>query len=157
MIVPILALRVFESSREIITVNGTKTVRDGAVVFQTEVNGTNAVNLSAKQLNNLAGLAGVNKTGKEGWLAFKGLVGLGRSRAQVTVEEYKEGDEFLNADKTVGKHTKDGVSITVDAIMLAESTVKSMDAKLIETINDWNKFVIPSIESIVEVEQLGVN
>lgn len=157
MIVPILALRVFESAREIITVNGTKTVRHGALVFQTEVSGTNAVNLSAKQLDNLAGLAGVNRTGKEGWLAFKSLVGLGRSRAQVTVEEYKEGDEFLNADKTVGKHTKDGVSISVDAIMLADATVKAMDEKTIEVVNDWNKFVIPSVQSIAEVEQLGVN
>lgn len=156
-IVPVLALRVFESPREIVTVNGTKTLRHGALVFMSEVGGTKAVNLSAKQLDNLAGLAGINRTGKEGWLAFKNLVGLGRSRAMVTVEEYKEGDEFILADKTSGKHTVDGTSVTVDAVILADGVVKEMDTKTIDIVNEWNKFVIPSVENIPEIAPVGTN
>jgi hypothetical protein len=153
----VLALRVFDSSREIVTVNGTKTVREGALVFMTEVGGTKSVNLSAKQLDNLAGLAGVNCKGKAGWLSFKSDVGLNRSKALVTIEEYKEGDEFINADKTVGKHTKDGVSVTVDAVILADKVVDRMDAVNAEVKKRWNEFTLPSIESITEPELVGQN
>ena len=157
IIAPVLALRVYESEREIITVNGTKTKRCGAIVFMSEVGGTKSVTLSAKQHDNLAGLAGVNHIGKEGWLVFKGLVGLGRSRAMVTVEEYKSGDEFVNADKTIGKHTVDGTAVQVEAIMLADDVVKTQDTELVKIANNWNKFVIPSLEAIKENELVGQN
>lgn len=160
-IVPVLALRVYESPREEVTVNGTKVVRCGALTLQTEVDGTKALKLSAKQLDNLAGLAGINYSGKAGWLAFKSLIGLCRSRAMITVEEYKTGDEYsmkgADGKPVIGKHTVDGRNITVDAIMLADGVVKDMDAKTIDIVNSWNKFVIPEVETVKEFDQDGVN
>ena len=160
LIAPVLALRVYESPREETTVNGTKVTRCGAVVFMTEVGGTKAVKLSAKQLDNLAGLAGVNKTGREGWNVFKSDIGLARSKAMVTLEEYKEGDEFtskVDGKDVIGKHTRDGISVGVDAIILADRVVERMDAVNAEVKKRWNEFIIPGLESIPEPDNAGVN
>ena len=156
-VVPVLFLDVFTSPREMVTKNGTKIVREGNLVFASEVGGTRNIFLSAKQLDRQASINGVNKTGIEGWRALKDLVGVGRTKAQVTVEEYKTGDEFVNADKTVGKHTVDGSNTSVDALILADSVVTMKDKKAIELTMEWNKYSIPEIEAVKEAVALGVN
>ena len=157
-IAPVLFLDVFSTEREMTTVNGTKIKRAGNLVFQNEVGGTRNVFLSAKQLDRQAAICGVNRTGMQAWLAMKDLIGVGRTKAQVTIEEYKAGDDYL--DTTTGevkKHQKDGNQVSIDALLLADKVTELKDKKVIELTNEWNQYVIPEISVVPEIVPTGVN
>jgi hypothetical protein len=150
-------LRIYDATREEKTVNGTTVYRDGALILADEVGGTTAVKLSAKQLNNLAGIANVNRPGREGWLVLKGLIGVDRSTANVTIESYKEGDEYAKADGTVGKHTKTGENVSVDTIVIHPFVQKKMDDAIVKVAIGWNTYTLPTIESLKDGSADGMD
>lgn len=157
-VVPVLFLDVFATPREMVTKNGTKITRVGNLVFQSEVGGTRNVFLSAKQLDRQASINGVNRAGIDGWRALKDLVGVGRTKAQVSVEEYKAGDEYTDTvTGAVGKHTVDGTNVGIDALILADSVVSMKDQCTIELTQEWNKYSIPEIEAVKEATPVGLN
>lgn len=159
-IVPVLFLDVFAAEREMTTKNGTKIKRSGNLVFQQEVGGTRNVFLSAKQLDRQAAIAGVNRTGLPAWYVFKDLIGVGRTRAQVTVEDYKAGDDYLDTlTGEVKKHTVSGSNVSIDAIFLSDKVSEMKTKKAIELTNEWNQYAIPEVEAapMVEVVPTGVN
>lgn len=150
-------LRIFESTRDEVTVNGTKRQVDGALILADEVGGTKAIKLTGKQLNNLASIADLNRTGREAWNILKSLVGVNRSTAIVTIESYKEGDEYVRADNTVGKHTRTGENVQVDVIQLNNSVQKKIDDAVVSVMVAWKQNRIPTAESLKEGDDDGMN
>ena len=153
---PVDHLRIFPTTRDETTVNGTARKVDGALILSEEVGGTTAIKLTGKQLDNLAGIAGINRTGRDAWNMLKALVGVDRSRANLTVESYKEGDEYVKADNTVGKHTKTGENVQVDAIAINPHVQAKIDKAVVDVLIGWNNTAVPTLESLKDGDEDGM-
>lgn len=155
-------LNIYSATREIITVNGTKTYKDGALVLQSEVGGTTAINLTGKELDHLAKLAGIRVTGRQGWNLFADLIsinmGADSAKARLSIEEYKAGDEYLLADKkTVEKHKVDGTNVRVEAVTYRDTVRTQLMESTIKQVKELNAMSMPAVELIAENVPAGVN
>lgn len=150
-------LRIYPSTREVITKKGTKTYREGALILMNEVGGTTAIELSAKQLDNLAGIANVNVAGKEGWFLFKGLIGVGRAKAVLALETYKAGDEYVGANNVVGKHEFDGTNVSVEVIQLADTIQNKLDDAITHAVVNWKSMLIPDVVAVADGSADGMD
>lgn len=124
-------LRIYDEPKPVTsTVNKVKSLRHGALILlerlpdeSGELTGTKVIQLSAKQLNNLAGISHIKGVGKERWDDFAKLMQVGKSLANITINHYKKGDVYIDADLKENKHTQDGSNPSVNSIILPNSVV----------------------------------
>lgn len=122
-------LRVYDAPREVTSkVNKVKSLRHGALILRDPLpdadgnpTGSNAIELSAKQLNNLCSIAGVRGVGAERWSDLSRLMQVNKSVATVTMTFHKKGETYVATDNTEAKYTEDGYNVSIDSIMLPTS------------------------------------
>jgi hypothetical protein len=137
-------LRVYPEVREVeSSVTKTKGKRAGALVLmdmlphsddQAEAN---AIELSPKQLDNLASMHGIRSTGREAWNDLAVYIGVGKSVAVVSAEEHKKGDTYIDADSNEQKYTKTSTNCGVDSIILPDKVTNTLVEKTIEKNINW--------------------
>jgi hypothetical protein len=162
-------LRIYPVEREVTsTVNGVKSLRAGALILLENLpasNGqkaSNAMELSGKQLDNLAGMHGIRATGRKGWLQFSTLVGVGKSACAVSFEEHQAGDTYVDATGAEQKYTKTSTQSTLDSVILPDRIVNKIVDATIDAIINWEeedtvtKMLRGSAEELVPEELVPV-
>ena len=137
-------LRVYDTPHEVTSkVNKVKSLRHGALILRDALpdadgnpTGSNSIELSAKQLNNLCSIAGVRGVGAERWADLSRLMQINKSIATVTMTFHKKGETYVTDDGTEGKYTQDGYNSSVDSIMLPSSvTTAFVEAVIKKQLN----------------------
>lgn len=140
-------LRIFPVEREVTSaISGTKSMRAGALVLAEVLphssgqNPTNALMLSGKQIDNLASMHRVSASGRKGWNQLASLMGVGKSVAQVSSDEHKKGDKYVDANTGEEKeYTKTSTANSVDAIILSDRVAdKLVNATIDSIISSWD-------------------
>lgn len=158
-------LRVYDTPHEVTSkVNKVKSLRHGALILRDPLpdadgnpTGSNSIELSAKQLNNLCSIVGVRGVGAERWSDLSRLMQVNKSIATVTMTFHKKGETYVTAEGTEAKYIMDGYNASIDSIMLpasvsnafVEATIKkqlNFDSA-VEALKD---FALP--EPIVDVK-----
>lgn len=139
-------LRIYPVEREVTSsVNGVKSLRAGALILLENLpksegqKDANAMELSAKQLDNLAGMHGIRATGRKGWLQLSTLVGVGKSACAVSFEEHKAGDTYVDATGAEQKYTKTSTQSTLDSVILSDRITNKMVDATIDAIINWEE------------------
>lgn len=139
-------LRIYPTEREVVSaVNGVKGLRAGALILMENLptsdgqRASNAMELSGRQLDNLAGMHGIRAVGRKGWLQLSTLVGVGKSACVVSFEEHKAGDKYVDATGTEQKYTKTSTQSTLDSIILPDRIVNKIVDATIESIINWEE------------------
>ena len=139
-------LRIFPVEREVTsTISGTKSMRAGALILAEVLphssgqNPTNALMLSGKQIDNLASMHRI-RSGKKGWNELASAMGVGKSVAQVSSDEHKKGDKYVDANTGEEKeYTKTSTANSVDAIILSDRvTDKLINATIESIVSSWD-------------------
>lgn len=137
-------LRIYPAEREVISaVSKTKGTRAGALVFAENLPAsegqtpTNVLQLSGKQLDNLASMHGIRSTGRKGWNQLAILIGVGKSAAFVSSEPHKKGDKYVDRDGVEQEYTQDSTSNNVDSVILPEKVTNALVENTIREIISW--------------------
>ena len=149
-------LRIYPVERDVTSVNGVKGKRAGALVLRENLPSSsgqkvsNAVELSAKQLDNLASMHGIRATGKKGWSQFATLIGVGKSACIVSSEEHAKGDKYV--DTLTGEekeYSQTSTNNSIDSIVLPDRVTAKMIDKTIEDIINFNEedSILTALES----------
>lgn len=143
---PVNYLRIYPVEREVTSaVNGVKSLRAGALILLENLpasNGqkaSNAMELSGKQLDNLASMHGIRATGRKGWLQLATLVQVGKSACAVSFEEHTAGDTYVDTTGVEQKYTKTSTNSTLDSIILPDKVTAKMVDKTIDAIINWEE------------------
>jgi hypothetical protein len=139
-------LRIYPVEREVVSaVNNVKSLRAGALILLENLpasNGqkeSNAMELSGKQLDNLASMHGIRAIGRKGWLQLATLVGVGKSACAVSFEEHKAGDPYVDSTGAEQKYTKTSTNSTLDSIILSDKITSKMVDRTIDAIINWEE------------------
>lgn len=139
-------LRIYPVEREVTSsVNGVKGTRAGALILRENLpasagqNASNAVELSGKQLDNLASMHGIRATGRKGWSQLATLVGVGKSACTISCEEHAKGDKYVDREGVEQEYTKTSTNCNVDSIVLSDKVVSMLQAKTIDAIINWDE------------------
>jgi len=137
-------LRVYPTEREVESaVNKVKGTRAGALVLmdilphsegQAE---NNAIELSGKQLNNLASMHGIRSVGREAWNDLAIYLGVGKSVASLSCTEHQKGDKYVDGEGVEQEYTKTSTNCNVDSVILPDSVTKTLVDKTIEKNINW--------------------
>lgn len=137
-------LRVYPETREVeSSVNKVKGLRAGALVLidmlpksdgQSE---SNAIELSPKQLANLASMHGIRSTGREMYNDLAGYVQVGKSAAVISFEEHKKGDTYIDGDGAEQKYTKTSTNCNVDSVILPDKVSEKIVNAIIDKNINW--------------------
>lgn len=163
---PVNHLRVYSSPIERTSaVSKTKSMKVGALILATtlpktadgEDSGYNAIELTAKQLNNLCSIAKVQGTGESAWRDLSILVGTMESKAIVSITYHKKGDTYVDANGAEAQFTQDGANPTVDSIVLPASVTNAFRQAVIVKQLNWGAGVnelkdILDAEPVLEVK-----
>jgi len=143
---PVNFLRIYPVEREVTSaVNGIKSLRAGALVLLENLPASsgqkesNAMELSGKQLDNLASMHGIRATGRKGWMQLATLVGVGKSACAVSCEEHKAGDTYVDSTGVEQKYTKTSTNSTLDSIILPDRVTSKMIDRTIDAIINWEE------------------
>jgi hypothetical protein len=122
----------------------------GALVLMNVDGGidANALRLTAKQLDNLAGISGIRTAGQVGWNQLAALVGVAKSAAVVSIEPVKKGEKYIGSDGKEHIHEKkDWDRISVDSIMLDDAVSREFKKAVIQDVIDaWSAPALPEFE-----------
>ena len=139
-------LRIYPVEREVTSsVNGVKGVRAGALILMENLPASegqkesNAMELSGKQLDNLASMHGIRATGKKGWLQLATLVDVGKSACAVSFQEHNAGDKYVDAKGAEQVYTKTSTASTLDSIILPDRVKNKMIDATIDAIINWEE------------------
>lgn len=125
-------LRIYPVEREVTSTNGVKGIRAGALVLIDEpAAGVTAIELSPKQLTNLASMHGIRTTGRESWNDLAVLTGVGKSVATVSCEEHKAGDKYVDKDGNEAAYQKTYTACGVDSIILPDRVTTAFVERVI--------------------------
>jgi len=137
-------LMIYPQPKEVISkVNKIKGLRHGAVVMLDplpKANGQSdnfAIELSDKQLDNLAAGVGINKKGRAAWSVLQ-IYLLRGAKAVVSSEEHKAGDTYT--DTKTGQsvaYTESSVHCTLDGVILPGALVKTLQDKAADKSMTW--------------------
>lgn len=137
-------LRVYASEREVISkVNKVKGTRAGALVLMDVLphSGTqkenNVIELSGKQLDNLASMHGIRSTGRSAWNDLAIYIGVGKSVAVVSCEEHQAGEIYYDSNKDEQKYTETTTFCSVDSIVLSDKVTALLIEKTVEKNINW--------------------
>lgn len=137
-------LRIYPVERDVVSsVNGVKGTRAGALVLMDTLPKSdgqadnNAIELSGKQLNNLASMHGIRSTGREAWNDLAIYVGVGKSVAVLSCEEHKAGDDYVDKDGVTQLYTKTSTFCNVDSIVLPDRVSTALIERTIEKNINW--------------------
>jgi hypothetical protein len=139
-------LRIYPEERDVVSaVSKTKGTRAGALVLVDVLpcsegqSATNALQLSGKQLTNLASMHGnaIRGIGKEAWLDLSTYVGVQQSVASITCEDHKKGDTYVNSDGEEQEYTQDSTSYSVNSIALPDMVTEKVITMTIEKNINW--------------------
>jgi hypothetical protein len=142
---PVNFLRIYPVEREVTSVNGVKGTRAGALVLRATLphsagqKENNAIELSAKQLDNLASMHGIRATGRKGWSQLQTLVGVGKSACVVSAEEHQKGDVYVGTDGAEKEYTMTSTNCGLDSIVLPDKVTSAMIAKTIDAIINYEE------------------
>jgi len=142
---PVNFLRIYASPIERTSaVNGVKSLKVGALVLMEslpDVNGdptdNNVIELTAKQLDNIASVCRVKGTGRQAWYDLAELTGNSESVASITLIPHRKGDTYVGTDGNEATYTKDGVNTSVDSITFGNDTRKELKAGVINRQVNW--------------------
>lgn len=137
-------LRVYPTERETVSsVNGVKGTRAGALVLMDTLpksegqSDNNAIELSGKQLNNLASMHGIRSIGREAWNDLSIYIGVGKSVAVLSCEEHKADDKYIDKDGVEQSYTKTSTFCNVDSVVLPDRVSTALIEKTIEKNINW--------------------
>jgi hypothetical protein len=139
-------LRIYPEEREVTSaISKTKGTRAGALVLVDLLpcsegqSATNALQLSGKQIANLASMHGnaIRSTGKEAYMDLSTYVGVQQSVASITCEEHKKGDKYVDSEGEEKEYTQDSTSYSVNSIALPDKITDKVVAMTIEKNINW--------------------
>jgi hypothetical protein len=144
-VLPVNHLRIYPEEREHTSkVSGTKSLRVGAIVLDTVVELSKgqkplvALELTAKQLNNLIGMHALPVGGRSEWLDFARLVQVSKSSCSVTLEEHAKDDTYYDQDGVEQKYTETSTASTCNSIKLPNSVANKLVEKTINKMVAFN-------------------
>lgn len=159
-------LRVYPTEREVTSsVNSVKGTRAGALVLMDILphsegqKENNAIELSGKQLNNLASMHGIRSTGREAWNDLAIYLGVGKSVAVLSCEEHKAGDKYINGEGVEQAYTQTSTNCNVDSVVLPDKVTNTLVEKTIEKNINWkdqDDLVSKMLGTVGEPELQGV-
>ena len=140
-----------------------KSLKAGALVFVDDlpsgdgVNVKNVLTLTAKQLDNLAGIHQITTLGRVGWLRLANLVGVGTAGAYVSSEGHNKGDKYVDQNGEEKTYATTGFRNNVDSIVLDKDTTKALkQANINDIIEAWGMSdLLPTAtpEPVVETDK----
>jgi len=145
-IVPVNFLRIYPEERSVESaVNKVKGTRAGALVFREMLpksegqSDNNAIELSGKQITNLASMHGnaIRGKGRDGWLDLATYVGVCKSVATISYEEHVKGDKYVDSEGNEQVYTKTTMHCNVDSIVLPDKVTDVILTKTIEKNINW--------------------
>ena len=145
-IVPVNFLRIYPEERSVESaVNKVKGTRAGALVFREMLpksegqSDNNAIELSGKQITNLASMHGnaIRGKGRDGWLDLATYVGVCKSVATISYEEHVKGDKYVDANDEEQVYTMTSTHCNVDSIILPDDITKTVVEQTIQKNINW--------------------
>lgn len=142
---PVNFLRIYPTERDVTSVNGVKGKRIGALVLRANLpksagqKDANAIELSAKQLDNLASMHGIRATGRKGWSQLQTLVGVGKSACVISAEEHQKDDKYVDPAGVEQAYKQTSTNCGLDSIVLPDKVTSAMIAKTIDAIINYEE------------------
>ena len=143
---PVKMLRIYTMPKETIsTVNKVKSMKVAALVLLENLpdadgndSGNPTLQLTAKQLDNLASVCRIKGTGRQAWDYLAECTGSCESVAAITLDPHRKGDSYIGTDGNEHEYQADGVNPTVDIITFSVQTRDKLRAGVINRQVNWN-------------------
>jgi hypothetical protein len=138
-------LRIYPVEQKHVTPNGVEGMRAGALVLLALLPRSagqkegNAIELSAKQLDNLASMHGIRETGKKGWSQLQTLIQVGKSACVLSSEEHNAGDTYVDTKGVEQKFKLTSTNTGLDSIILPNGVTTRMVEKTIDAILSYDE------------------
>jgi hypothetical protein len=138
-------LRIYPVERKVVSPNGVEGMRAGALVLLAMLphsagqKENNAIELSAKQLDNLAQMHGIRETGKKGWTQLQTLIQVCKSACVISSEEHQAGDSYVDTKGVEQKFKLTSTNTGLDSIALPNGVTARMIEKTIDAILSYDE------------------
>jgi hypothetical protein len=138
-------LRIYPVEQKHVTPNGVEGMRAGALVLLAMLPRSagqkegNAIELSPKQLDNLAQMHGIRETGKKGWSQLQTLIQVGKSACVISSEEHNAGDAYVDTKGVEQKFKLTSTNTGLDSIILPNGVTTRMIEKTIDAILSYDE------------------